>query len=339
MSVKTASTSTSTSSTSLSTLSPALGSTGIELILDNPTNPDGSIFHPQAAFIENVLPVDRRICLAKHDYFCSKIRHQYEIAYQAKQNIKNRTKGKHRKKVAQQEKKLRNTENQHDGDQKNSVTADQYNLEDSIDDLICILLPEADNSLSVLPKISDPFTGSVYHKFVNSYGFCYNQHDPDVLLQFFRNPCFSNDVIREQFMWKPRPKDVQNEIANSSQPVLVKHRVTIGINQLHRELLYIFQKLPDCLAIFGDTNVHFYANKGITTARSNFKYFCSIPTCLAFPEGARPPDELIQFELSGYDTYVFNSEGRIIKIIDHMIVANSSDTSVTLEDALRYLGF
>ena len=361
-----------------------LDSLEIDLIVDAPstTSTDSSSlpYHPQAAFIKSVLPVDRRICLAKHDNFCGNQKRQLSRI----DNNDNTPRKLKIKLSTMLHRNVNNAQEDQDTNPKNSdensddirpslkrqcievddggttlcpeiiATKDDPMMDstETIDDIITSLISNtatAEN-LSSITKLSIHRSSgylTVYQKFLNFYENTYNQHDPNLAFGFLQSTCFSKELTRLQFMWdrqpsppilSPSPNLIINDI-----PIYLTRRIEVkGINNLYSAMVRMFSKLPDCIAIVQDITSQYYPDKQITIVKASYEYFFTVVLNSIFPNRMithASSLETANIAMNGYDLFIFNDEGRIIKIMDHMIIAHSTYPTITLDDIMNYLGF
>ncbi len=346
----------------------------------------GGSVHPSESFLENIQPVDRRVCLAKHYDYCNKTKRQIEVV-SIGSGVKKRSRKKRNcnRDIAALTQVHPRQDSSPDKEQISNIVSalnpqciDEEcifascsnelitikedpilklsDTTESIDEIITSLICNNTNleehtTTNILPKLttnSGSHTGylSVYHKFINHYEYTYNEHDPNRFLQFLRSSCFKQNLIRHRYIWD-KPYHTHKTLSSAMmdpEMCLIRHLPSHGIDHYHYGVNNTFEKLPDCIVITHDTRIKYLSDKQITITKSSFHYFFTILLNKLIPlpitsESLHYDDNtMVNIELTGCDMFVFNSEGCIINIYDHLIMNYSSNSLVTFEHIMQYLG-
>ncbi len=369
----------------------------IELKTEPPTNPDGTPIQPQVAFIQDVNPKDRRICMASHDFLCRKTRFEQEELekeleaelnrdskrscandriYKPKEESKfmkelprkNSFPGRFRASVSAGTARAElltvfqtlsnkakapdtNPTETHQTSNEPSLVketidnhVDNDNDDESIGEILTSLVTKDQKWSFSISRPGDGFGHSVYQKFIQYYEHCYNQHDSDLLLQVYLNTCFSHDVSREIYYWKA-PYTLIDKLGNviaNHPPYLIYRHEFFGVYDICHIVSNVYKKVPDAIVVYTGTKIKYIPERGITMAKTSLTYFLTVPVKITTLSNDNQPTTITKFiklELQGYSIYIFNSEGRIIKIFDTVVANKCSDSNYAPINVLKILGY
>lgn len=387
----------------------------ITLKTEPPAHPDGTPIHPQVAFIQDVDPKDRRICLAAHDFHCRKTKFDHGVFDKGIviESNKDSTRRSTVTKKIRTDPKLSESNVMKDFIPKNSfpqrfravVAADssfagrlratvavgssanscsdetmtttttseitatkneevsnqQQSIEEtkdildnrdgddneSIGEILTSLVASTEPSwlsTSSITRPGDGFAHSVYYKFIQHYESCYNQHDSNLLSQLYRNSCFSRDVIREIYYWRPPYTllDEHGAIVAKQPPFLTYRHVIFGVDNICQHITKVYNKIPDSIVVYTKTNIQYYPEREITIVKTSLTYFYTIVKQIPSLSDDNQPIttmKLINIELLGQTIYIFNSEGRIIQIYDTVVTSKCSEPSYAPRHVFKLLGY
>jgi hypothetical protein len=221
----------------------------------------------------------------------------------------------------------------------NSVLSDSLNINTDTSSSTCTA---EHRPIVVYPKQPKALQRPVYVKLLEQFQAFYNAQDSTRLARLFQADQCVEEVTRTvKYLIKPQALLTQQGYQQSSV-IQDTPFVMSGAKNIVAAFDFIFNKLPDCMIFYDSVAINPSKNRKMILLTASYDYFFKmrVPAVVQELSSSTPAWKWIDVQMRGnIEIYFCNESSRVLRIQDFITSCQVSDSFVTQQQVLQYMGY